>query len=226
MDGLTERTFSAFLPPPPPPHVWTNCSLKCATFPPLNAALFLWLNGDLPSFCICLPIQMFPAGICCKNVFQSTVWCPCKPLSKINSECTSLAQSAFFKLLPLSNGKGYIAKPFRRTSSHTSFVLCALKNRGIEILTEVLETYLDGSFTMDEHLILLNKDTGAVSPGHVSSEKTFSLNCNDKAPQKEKHLRWIGCFFFFWKHLYLFPILLKKMCFWQGAMTNLIPILM
>ncbi len=49
---------------------------------------------------------------------------------------------------------------------------------------------------MDEHLILLNKDTGAASPGHVSSEKTFSLNCSDKAPQKEKHLRWIGFFIF------------------------------
>ncbi len=110
------------------PHFWTKYSLKCATFPPLNAALFLWLNGDLPSCCIVLPIQ-HTVLFCCKNVFQSTVWCPCKPLSKINSACTSLAQSALSKLLPLSNSKGHIAEPFRRTSSHNSFVLGALKKK-------------------------------------------------------------------------------------------------
>lgn len=86
------------------------CCLEivCITFTfILNVALHPWLDGALSSRRSHYLFNMlFSAGIYWKNVFQITARCPCKPFSKINSGCTSLAQSTPSKLLSLLNGKG------------------------------------------------------------------------------------------------------------------------
>lgn len=161
----------------------------------------------------------FPAGICWKNVFQSTAWCPCKPLSKINSGCTSLAQSALSKLLPLSNGKGHIAEPFRCTSSPASLFWELQKKkksyRGFGKISR-WQLYNGGTFDSSEqrHRLCLSMDV-------LSIEKTFSLNCR-VTKQKTKHLKkksTQGELDFFWKRFRL-PRIPREMYFWQGALTK------
>lgn len=173
---------------------------KCAIFPPLYFALlqcsFGWME-NFPRVVFSLPFQLAVWHLLAsvgKMCFRVQRGAHVNPFLKSTQGCTFLAQSALSKLLPLSNGKGHIAEPFRRTSSPAS-LFWVLQKRGIEILTEGLEKYLDGSNggTFDS-----SEQRQALSlPDVLSVEKTKLQR--DKAKENKKTLKvnWPFLFIFF-----------------------------
>lgn len=116
------------------------------------------------------------------------------PFLKSTQGCTFLAQSALSKLLRLSNGKGHITEPFRRTSSPAS-LFWVLQKRGIENIWMAAM----GS----KNIWFFWTKTGVVSPGHAFWWENFLPKLQrDKAKKKKKNLKVNWPFYFLFSTLF------------------------